>query len=206
MRDLTTSEHAAVLLILATKVIAPPLAPIIEACGEQPLADLEALGLIVRWQSDDGERVVLTEDGAWKIADDIGALYLTDRLEWVQVIHKHNGQVEYRREQSEEPHWHTGPSGRLTKHLSHRPNPGDRRGVPCPAEPGKWVQLQHPELIEAPPSEDEPDEFLVDEVSEQPIELFRGPDGMAPGVKVRIDKLRRKGAKKPRRRGPKRAG
>lgn len=192
MRDLAPSEHAAVLLILAAGEVAPPLAPIVEECGEAAIDGLVSLGLLVRWQSEGGERVTLTAEGAAEIGRQLDtSLSLVDRLEWVTVERVVNGQVERRQEQSEEPYWCTPGSG------------GSR--VHCPVEPGKWVRLERPDLVPDHRQADEP-EYLLDEVSEQPIELFRGPDGTGPGIKVRIDKLRRKGAKKPRRRGPKRAG
>lgn len=192
MRDLEPGEHVAVLLILAAGEVAPPLASIVGQCGETAIDGLVSLGMLVRWQSAGDERVTLTDDGAKLIAQRLGTgLMLADRLEWVTVERVVNGQVERRQEQSEEPYWCT-------------PGVGGSK-LQCPVEPGKWVRLNRPEMIPDHRQPDEP-EYLLDEVSEQPIELFRGPDGTGPGVKVRIDKLRRRPAKKPRRRGPKRAG
>lgn len=192
MRDLPPAEHAVVLAILATGDAAPLLEPIVAIYGEAAVAGLIAAGLLVRWQFEGSERVTFTP-----LAVCVHELDLAERVVYVDDERTINGAQEHRSIADEKPYF-VGAGSAWGVPLGE-----DRYGVVQPPEPGRWVRLERPELVEDKRPSAAP-EYLLDEVSEQPIELFRGPEGMAPGVKVKIDPKLAKG--KPRRRGPKRAG
>ena len=183
MADLTPAQYAVVLAILAARHAAPELAPIVESCGEEPVAALVVAGLIVRWQAQDGERVTFTPLATGPDGFDLD---LAERVEFAQEERTINGADEHRSVPSEEPYWVAAGTewGPVCRELGCR-------GVVQPPEGGRWVRLERPELVEDH-RQAEP-EWLVDEDGE-PVKIL--------GQQVPIDRK----IKRPRRRGPKRAG
>jgi hypothetical protein len=207
-------ERAALHSIIADRYATVVWSALALAHGVDVLERLEAAGLIERWVMPHQTRVTLT---VWA-ADGIP---LAERREWVPVEDVDAlGRVTRRSTWGDEPYW--CPHG--TEWGPRCPGK-NRRGVAAYRSDGPiaMVALTRPELVvDKRPGP----EFLLDEVSEEPVKLFAGePEATEPhpdlagglgsatgGIPVKIDRralrkllgIKLDRAKPKRKRGPKR--